>query len=242
MIQYLNKTSTPRIIVTGLLLALTSANISCATEVSPQVETVQTEIYQAPAVQTGTAPVESLHTTELYPPQPSVTQPFTPQPFTPQPSATESLFNGTILRGLVDLPRLKKTGPIDGCSTAQKGVIKSGGFLLFTCEKLRYGHPIEEQKAAFEHYHQALLGQGWEKNPIKKDAGKVRKFQLIRSEADGCETHLEMALWADRSLNERGHDRSNRNAFRQIMFMVRFYDEACQRYYPAVEQLVRPNF
>lgn len=150
----------------------------------------------------------------------------------------ESLYRGTILEGIIDLPRLKTTGPIDGCSTVQEGIMKSGGFLLFTCEKLRYGQPIEEQEKAFDHYQDVLAERGWEARPLKNKS-KVEKAYFVRAEDDGCETHLELALWKDRTLNERGHDKANRKAFRQIMFMARFPHEACKRYYPHVQAHVR---
>ena len=140
--------------------------------------------------------------------------------------------SGTILQGVLDVPRSVHTAPTDGCAKVQKGLINSGGFLLFTCEKLRPELPISLHETAFRDYQSALRRDGWQ----SKSNG-AEKAEYKKVDAFGCETHLDMTLWKDRSMNEPKRAATDREAHRQIVFMARFYGPACERHYPTAQAL-----
>ncbi len=141
--------------------------------------------------------------------------------------------NGTILEGLVDIPRLSATGPVDGCGKVTKGLINSGGFLVFTCEKLLPYLPISEHEVSFANYQTVLAADGW-----KRKGGNHKTAKYVKVDEFGCRTHLEMTLWTDRSMNELPvRPASDREAHRQIVFKAKFYGAACERYYTVAESL-----
>ncbi len=140
--------------------------------------------------------------------------------------------NGRILEGVVDIPRLSATGPVDGCAKIQKGLINNGGFLLFTCEKLLPYFPITDHASTFAQYKNVLTQNGW-----RAKASSGDKAQFERTDATGCKAHLDMTLWKDRSMNEPKRASSDRDAHRQIVFMARFYGSACEHYYPTATAL-----
>lgn len=144
--------------------------------------------------------------------------------------------NGRIFEGIVDIPRIESTAPMDGCAKVTKGLINNGGFLLFTCEKLVPYLPITEHEASFTKYQTILDSEGWQRT--KK---AFNKATYVKTDAFGCQAHLEMTLWKDRSMNELpAAPASKRDAHRQIVFMAKFYGSACDRYYPLAEAMARP--
>ena len=142
--------------------------------------------------------------------------------------------NGNILSGVADIPRISSTAPLDGCAKVQKGLINNGGFLLFTCEKLLPHLPISEHKTSFDEYKSILKANGWRTKSLGSEKAEFR-----RTDAFGCETHLDMTLWKDRSMNEPRRPASDRNAHRQIVFMARFYGSACDIHYAQAQSLAR---
>ena len=140
--------------------------------------------------------------------------------------------NGTIFEGIADIPRLDTTGPVDGCAKTTKGLINNGGFLLFTCEKLLPYLPIATHEPTFASYQDVLKRDGWTRNG--KSANKVK---YVKTDEFGCKAHLEMTLWKDRSMNEGHSAATNRDAHRQIVFMAKFYGDACDRYYPLAQAM-----
>ncbi len=158
------------------------------------------------------------------------------QVFLLRPFYDENVFtveDDLILAGILDLKRLPETGPIDGCKKINKGLISSGGFMVFTCEKLLPHQPISKHKKAFKRYSSALLKDGWRRLPESTEGDRT----FVRSDGLGCEANLNLRLWKDRSMNEPARPATQRNAHRQIVFMAKFYDEACERYYPIAEAL-----
>jgi len=144
---------------------------------------------------------------------------------------TSNAGDGQILEGLVDIPRLAATAPIDGCAKVSKGLIHSGGFLVFTCEKLLPYHPISKHEASFREYQTILASNGWRKTGQAGNAAKFRKTDNI-----GCETRLEVTLWTDRSMNEFPvRPASDRDAHRQIVFKAWFRGDACDVHYETAE-------
>jgi len=141
--------------------------------------------------------------------------------------------NGTIFEGIADIPRLSETGPVDGCSKTTKGLINSGGFLLFTCEKLLPLHPISEHETSFANYQGILKQNGW-----TRKGGDRKNAKFVRTDSTGCETQLEMTLWTDRSMNEfPARPASDRDAHRQIVFKAKFFGTACDHYYPLAQAM-----
>lgn len=141
--------------------------------------------------------------------------------------------NGKILEGLVDIPRLAATGPVDGCAKVNKGLVNTGGFLVFTCEKLLPYLPISEHAASFDNYQNILIATGW-----KLQSGKAKSAKFIRTDSFGCKTRLEISLWTDRSMNEiPKRPSSDREAHRQIVFKAKFSGDACERYYTVANSL-----
>lgn len=135
--------------------------------------------------------------------------------------------NGIIMEGLVDIPRLAETGPVDGCAKISKGLIHSGGLLVFTCEKLLPYHPISEHASSFTRYQSILQSQGWQR---KSGSDKTARF--FKTDAFGCHTRLDVTLWTDRSMNEfPKRPASDRDAHRQIVFKAKFSGASCERYY-----------
>lgn len=143
--------------------------------------------------------------------------------------------NGTILQGLVDLPRLEATAPIDGCAKITKGLIHSGGFLVFTCEKLLPYFEISEHKVAFENYKSNFLSQGWKLTHSKDPA--PNKVSYTRTDLSGCRVVVDLELWKDRSMNESMMDVGDRNNHRQIVFKAWFKGKACDPHYPTAQRL-----
>jgi len=135
--------------------------------------------------------------------------------------------NGKIFEGIADIPRLDATGPVDGCTKVTKGLINNGGFLLFTCEKLLPYFPISEHEVSFANYQAVLKAEGW-----RQTGGTDNKAKFTRTDAYGCQTHLEVTLWTDRSMNEYpARPAFDRDAHRQIVFTAKFYGDACDHYY-----------
>jgi len=148
-------------------------------------------------------------------------------------TGTATANDGTILQGLVDIPRLSSTAPVDGCAKITKGLINNGGFLVFTCEKLLPYMPISEHAKSFKQYQSVLISQGW---TLETQNAKSVKF--VKADHYGCRTRLEMNLWTDRSMNELPvRPASDRDAHRQILFKAKFHGDACERYYALAESL-----
>ncbi len=147
-------------------------------------------------------------------------------------SPTAFANNGLILEGIADIPRLQATGPVDGCAKVQKGLINNGGFLLFTCEKLLPYMPITEHASTFDDYKYVLKQAGW--RPKSDDDAKA---QFTKTDAFGCEAHLDMTLWTDRSMNEPRRSAADRDAHRQIVFMAKFFGSNCNIHYPTAQAL-----
>jgi len=143
--------------------------------------------------------------------------------------------NGSILEGLVDIPRLQVTAPIDGCSKITKGLIHSGGFLVFTCEKLLPYFEISQHKQAFENYKSKFVSQGWTLTGSEDPA--PHKVSYARTDVTGCRVVVDMELWRDRSMNESMMDLGDRNNHRQIVFKAWFKGKACDLHYPTAERL-----
>lgn len=142
-------------------------------------------------------------------------------------SFTAQADNGKIMEGLVDIPRLAATGPLDGCSKINKGLVNSGGLLVFTCEKLLPYLPISEHAASFSKYQSILQSEGW-----KRQNGNQNTARFLKTDVYGCETRLDLLLWTDRSMNEiPRRPASDRDAHRQIVFKAKFSGAACERYY-----------
>lgn len=151
-------------------------------------------------------------------------------------STAASANNGTILEGLVDIPRLAATGPVDGCAKVTKGLINSGGFLVFTCEKLLPYLPISEHEASFAEYQTVLSARGWRRQNGHND--KVVRF--VKTDDFGCRTRLELTLWTDRSMNEiPARPAADRDAHRQIVFKAKFTGAACERYYARADEMAK---
>lgn len=148
---------------------------------------------------------------------------------------------GFIFEGLVGIERHHKTGPIDGCSKMQKGLINTGEFLLFTCEKLLPYYPIDDHASTFTDYKQTLQMSGWNIRSSDSDEGQ-RKWAFTKMDGRGCRVDLDMTLWTDRSMNEPSRPGSQRDAHRQIMFMTKFRGSACEGHYKTAESLAsRPR-
>jgi hypothetical protein len=140
-----------------------------------------------------------------------------------------------VLPGLANIPRHYDTAAYDGCQKVQKGLIMGGGFLVFTCEKLLPGISIKKHRTAFNAYKQTLMDAGWTVRADQKQTEKKAMFK--RMDMTGCEAELDISLWTDRSMNEPPRDALDRNNHRQIVFMARFYGDACEHYYPIAETL-----
>lgn len=142
-------------------------------------------------------------------------------------SSTAQADNGKIMEGLVDIPRLAETAPLDGCSKVNKGLVNSGGLLVFTCEKLLPYLPISEHAASFSKYQSILQADGW-----RRKSGNQKTARFFKTDAFGCHTRLDVMLWTDRSMNETPKRAStDREAHRQIVFKAKFSGAACERYY-----------
>lgn len=142
-------------------------------------------------------------------------------------SITAQADNGKIMEGLVDIPRLAATGPLDGCAKINKGLVNSGGLLVFTCEKLLPYLPISEHAASFSKYQSILQANGWQRK-----SGNQKTARFFKTDAYGCQTRLDVMLWTDRSMNEMPKRPStDREAHRQIVFKAKFSGAACERYY-----------
>ena len=139
--------------------------------------------------------------------------------------------NGTILAGVLDLPRLNETGPEDGCSRVQTGLTIGGGFMLFTCEKLLPYLPITEQETAARRYYSALKEMGWQQQAAMEDGFKFTKYDDY-----GCKATLSVRVWKDRAMNETILSK-RRDAYRQIVFTANYNGAACERYYPVVQAM-----
>ena len=147
--------------------------------------------------------------------------------------ALRSTVGDIILPGVLNLPRGAETAPYDGCKKIQKGLIMGGGFMLFTCEKLLPGYPISQQERMYVRYGTEIMKEGWRRKP-----DSMRKHvKYVRDDGLGCEAHLDIRLFTDRSMNEPQRPASDRKSHRQIVFMAQFYGKPCERYYPVVKAL-----
>jgi len=141
--------------------------------------------------------------------------------------------NGTIMEGLVDIPRLAETGPVDGCAKINKGLVNSGGLLVFTCEKLLPYLPISEHVSSFGRYQSILQANGW-----RRKSGNDKTARFFKTDAHGCRTRLDVMLWTDRSMNEiPKRPASDRDAHRQIVFKAKFSGASCERYYAIADNM-----
>jgi len=141
-----------------------------------------------------------------------------------------------IFPGLLDLTRHDNTGPIGGCASINKGLTMGGGFMLFTCEKLLPYIEISEHKNTYDAYKNLFLSEGWSETPSQEPA--KNKLSFSRVDYLECEVVVDMELWIDRSMNETILDKSDRDAYRQIVFKAWFRGDACQGHYDAAELLV----
>jgi len=146
-----------------------------------------------------------------------------------------ALAQGTIMGGLVDLPRSEKTAQIDGCTKTVKGLVMGGGFMLFTCEKLLPHYPIKEHMTAFNDYKKNFTDSGWTSERSAEPA--KNKVSFAQTDAQGCKKVVDMELWVDRSMNEPGMDMTKRDNHRQIVFKAWFRGPACESYYGLAEIL-----
>lgn len=140
-----------------------------------------------------------------------------------------------ILAGVLDLPRATETAPIDGCRKLQKGLTIGGGFLFFSCEKLRPEFNISHQQRIADHYKKSVLARGWKRS---FDWGSDNPEQFIKTDIYGCETALKIMVWDDRVINETVTDRTDRNAFRQIVFLTSFEGKACEPKYQYIKSVI----
>ena len=111
----------------------------------------------------------------------------------------------------------------------------SGGFMLFTCEKLLPHIDISRQAEAFEAYHASLKTMGWDS--VKSKDPAENKLSFSRMDALGCNMTVDMELWADRSMNEANIGEMQRSDHRQIAFKAWFRGDACESYYSQTQAL-----
>ena len=165
------------------------------------------------------------------PPVVVVEAPPPPPPAPPPPPVNPY---GTILAGVLDLPRVSETAAIDGCQKVHRGLTMGGGFLFFTCEKLRPGIGIDRQEAVADTYGDALSMKGWERRYNEKK----KQNEWVAFDSFGCKMTVSIKPWTDRSMNEpRGKRRED---FRQIVFMTHFAKgQACE---PAYQEFRRTTF
>ncbi len=145
------------------------------------------------------------------------------------------LHNDTILSGIIDLPRQAETAAIDGCAKVQTGLTIGGGFMLFTCEKLRPYYPISEHEIVAKRYHSALQEMGWRQAKTLDDGA-----EFTRRDTYGCTANLSVRVWKDRAINETIL-RKSREVYRQIVFTANYNGAACERYYPMVQAMKQHN-
>ena len=137
---------------------------------------------------------------------------------------------GTILPGVVDLPRSHETGAIDGCTKVHKGLTIAGGFMFFTCEKLLPGVAVSRQVEIATEYEQALELRGW----TKSWNAQKKHNEFVQHDDFGCRMTVSIRPWTDRSMNEGRHRKGDREAFRQIVFQTNFAKgDACEPTYQA---------
>ena len=106
--------------------------------------------------------------------------------------------------------------------------------MIFTCEKLLPWHDISSHEIAFEEYKSAAEFDDWSYDPSKVSTDTKSAFMKIDNL--GCERRLEIMQWTDRSMNET-YSKTDRESHRQIIFIQRFYGEACEPYYNVVIDL-----
>ena len=137
---------------------------------------------------------------------------------------------GTILPGVVDLPRSSETGAIDGCTKVHKGLTIAGGFMFFTCEKLLPGVAVSRQVEIAREYEQSLELRGW----TKSWNAQKKQNEFVQHDGFGCKMTVSIRPWTDRSMNEGRHRKGDREAFRQIVFQTNFAKgDACEPTYQA---------
>ena len=147
----------------------------------------------------------------------------------PPPAPPRDPF-GTILPGVVDLPRSAETGAIDGCTKVHKGLTIAGGFMFFTCEKLLPGVAVSRQVEIATEYEQSLELRGW----TKSWNAKKKQNEFVQHDDFGCKMTVSVRPWTDRSMNEGRHRKGDREAFRQIVFQTNFAKgDACEPTYQA---------
>ena len=169
-----------------------------------------------PTVVVAPPPAASPPATVIRPPAPVVVAPR--DPF------------GTILPGVVDLPRSAETGAIDGCTKVHKGLTIAGGFMFFTCEKLLPGVAVSRQVEIATEYEQSLELRGW----TKSWNAKKKQNEFVQHDDFGCKMTVSVRPWTDRSMNEGRHRKGDREAFRQIVFQTNFAKgDACEPTYQA---------
>ena len=141
---------------------------------------------------------------------------------------------GTVLAGILDLPRVGETGAIDGCRKVHRGLTMGGGFLFFTCEKLRPGVALARQAEIAGEYQSMLESRGW----VRAYNARKKHDEFTRFDANGCKMTVSVRPWTDRSLNEPRA--RSREGFRQIVFMTHFAKgDACK---PAYRRLRRAGY
>lgn len=143
-----------------------------------------------------------------------------------------------ILPEVLNLPRLPETGPLDGCAKIHKGLTESGGFFVFTCEKLRPNVPIDQHGVLAHRYRVLLRDAGWKKAPTLKTNTTKHDFR----DASGCRKSVEVTVWDDRLMGEPVLNRNDRSTFRQIVFLTTFSGRSCKPYYEIIQTLSKMKY
>ena len=135
---------------------------------------------------------------------------------------------GIILAGVLDLPRFPETEATRGCRKVHKGLTISGGFMFFTCERLRESEPVSRQIPIATAYEEALVARGWQ----RRYNAKKKLDEFTRRNPDNCLMTVSIRPWTDRNMNEpRGKRRAD---FRQIVFQTNFAKgQECEPTYQA---------
>lgn len=140
-----------------------------------------------------------------------------------------------ILPEVLNLPRLPETGPIGGCSKIHKGHTESGGFFVFTCEKLRPEISIAQHEIIAHRYRVLLREAGW----VRVESVKPKTTTHKKTGKKGCKLTVNVTIWDDRVMGEPVIDRSDRNTYRQIVFLTSFKGKSCEPYYATIKTLAQ---
>lgn len=140
-----------------------------------------------------------------------------------------------ILPEVLNLPRLPETGPLGGCATIHKGHTESGGFFVFTCEKLRPKVSIAQHEIIAHRYRVLLREAGWKKSV----SDKLKTTSHNKTDAKGCRLSVDVTVWDDRVMGEPVLNREDRDSYRQIVFLTSFQGKPCEPYYETVKTLSR---